>query len=1322
MKRITILLFFFMTFTLAGCEADDFDETIIEAPSVSDQLDDGENTADENDLIDKGGLEEIEETLGVRPPIYQGMTLEGASNPTLKNLRDRTVFLNVRRMSSFYLSSNNEDVEFFSNPNEEVLVSVRLINPDGQSILRLTLNNVVYQTFQFQEGSDSETIIIKIISGDIPGINELTIDEIKYVENNTNLIKDVIFDGERTIRYGVTYQEIPTSELLNIEVSLNDVTLEFNIEDKVGLIDSEEPVVLFELLNEGEIVKSTELELGTQIVLLEALKLNQNYTFKVSVEFDRIDGLGRRFVTLNEGSFETPNLISINSVISSSNAAIVSFSLSDSGIQTTFSAVNLYLGDTRVDSFDRIEDVQFENLFSNREYRIEVVYEYEINQQANYLKTSTTFKTDAMSVPELAIKSLNTSQTSMAFEFVITDPGMTGEVSSINVYLGSNITQTITDLQNRQIERLNANQNYVFEVVFTYDLNDGLGPQSIVLRENFKTSRYQEPQISINSVTPLRESISFILIIDDQDQVGAIQKIEILKNNEIIQTVTGSAQNISGILELSLDELAVFDGKEGRKAYIAVSGIIYDVTDSPRWQDGIHNGDPSIAAGNDLTQQIQSISPHGDRVLDNIPIVGRIVTDGARTISNLQSNTDYRIRVTYIYDLKEGQGEQTLTVESSFKTLSSRSPIISISATSIGYTDIEFSVDVTDEDALGQITKIKLLLGDEEVNELNNSSVQQFSNLRSNTHYTITVIYEYDLNQGEGSQTIARSYTFKTLAYSVPIVSYSAIQLTTTGIQFTLEFNDPYELIEDYVVELWLNDERLATKENQITGHFDGLLSGTDYQLKIVYRYNLNDGLTSVTEILETSIRTLQKSVPNITLLNTEAASESLSFEISFNDPDQIGTLRAIRLLREGELVSNLPLLNILEAGGLLSNTTYQVEIDITYQFNHNENVLKKTHIFTFQTSSKVIPKISTENISAEKTTLNFDLVIEDPDNVGGLDRIELFIGVSPVGVFSSFSDFTEHELSPSTSYRVRFVYRYDLNDGQGINELATQFIRQTRLMNGSGTEEDPYQVETPTDLQNVIIERSAYYILMNDLDLSGINWNPIGHHLNYFRGQLDGQGHTISNLYINQDAEGKGLSLGLFGQLTVGASVRNLIISGAMIQANVITDDHNNVLIGILAGQSFGEFENIRVSGNIISNVTGGLIYPVNSEIGGLFGRSSRSEMNRIHASVNITANSIGTAYSHINIGGIIGVQSTSTLSNAYSEGSLYGHSAGATAKVGGITGHPYSVIRNSFSKANVTAKTSVNHGNSVAWPGALIGSADYKCKYLKFYWYRDS
>ncbi len=83
---------------------------------------------------------------------------------------------------------------------------------------------------------------------------------------------------------------------------------------------------------------------------------------------------------------------------------------------------------------------------------------------------------------------------------------------------------------------------------------------------------------------------------------------------------TGSAAD--GTLELTLDQLKQYDGKNGNPAYVVVDGIIYDVSNVSAWKNGEHNG---YSAGNDLTDIIKNKSPHGVKNLEGVPIVGKLV-------------------------------------------------------------------------------------------------------------------------------------------------------------------------------------------------------------------------------------------------------------------------------------------------------------------------------------------------------------------------------------------------------------------------------------------------------------------------------------------------------------------------------------------------------------------------------------------------------------------------------------------------------------------------------------------------------------------------
>jgi predicted heme/steroid binding protein len=75
--------------------------------------------------------------------------------------------------------------------------------------------------------------------------------------------------------------------------------------------------------------------------------------------------------------------------------------------------------------------------------------------------------------------------------------------------------------------------------------------------------------------------------------------------------------------EMTLAELSVYDGRNGAKSYVAVSGLIYDVTDSSYWPNGNHNG---FQAGQDLTQPLLTQAPHSIANIQRYPVVAVLIS------------------------------------------------------------------------------------------------------------------------------------------------------------------------------------------------------------------------------------------------------------------------------------------------------------------------------------------------------------------------------------------------------------------------------------------------------------------------------------------------------------------------------------------------------------------------------------------------------------------------------------------------------------------------------------------------------------------------
>ncbi|KLO20999.1 hypothetical protein X275_10230 [Marinitoga sp. 1197] len=110
-----------------------------------------------------------------------------------------------------------------------------------------------------------------------------------------------------------------------------------------------------------------------------------------------------------------------------------------------------------------------------------------------------------------------------------------------------------------------------------------------------------------------------------------------------------------GILAFTYDELKKFNGKNGNKAYIAVNGIVYDVSHSKLWENGEHKG--KHEAGNDLTYEITKLSPHGLKKLDNVFPVGILIYsfDELKKFNGKNGNKAYVAVNGIVYDVSHSK-------------------------------------------------------------------------------------------------------------------------------------------------------------------------------------------------------------------------------------------------------------------------------------------------------------------------------------------------------------------------------------------------------------------------------------------------------------------------------------------------------------------------------------------------------------------------------------------------------------------------------------------------------------------------------------------
>jgi predicted heme/steroid binding protein len=84
-----------------------------------------------------------------------------------------------------------------------------------------------------------------------------------------------------------------------------------------------------------------------------------------------------------------------------------------------------------------------------------------------------------------------------------------------------------------------------------------------------------------------------------------------------------TAKPADSVKVFTIEELAKCNGQNGAPAYVAVDGIVYDVTNVKAWTGGKHHGN---GAGADVTDVIKKSSPHGLKVLKNLKVVGKLAT------------------------------------------------------------------------------------------------------------------------------------------------------------------------------------------------------------------------------------------------------------------------------------------------------------------------------------------------------------------------------------------------------------------------------------------------------------------------------------------------------------------------------------------------------------------------------------------------------------------------------------------------------------------------------------------------------------------------
>ena len=297
----------------------------------------------------------------------------------------------------------------------------------------------------------------------------------------------------------------------------------------------------------------------------------------------------------------------------------------------------------------------------------------------------------------------------------------------------------------------------------------------------------------------------------------------------------------------------------------------------------------------------------------------------------------------------------------------------------------------------------------------------------------------------------------------------------------------------------------------------------------------------------------------------------------------------------------------------------------------------------------------------------------------------------------------SEVELTAVPNTGWRFV-RWE-GDLSGNDNPATITMDSTKSVTavfsffegGSGTVDDPYQVISFSQLNEIRNFRNEHFILINNINASGtatsnagLGFEPIGDENDPFTGSFDGGGFNISDLTINRPLE---RYVGFFGY--VEGTLSNVIL----VDVNIT----GNERVGALAGLNRGRIEDSQVSGIVNGDTqTGGVIGRntgvierttadadvfADDNVGGLVGLNE-NEVTDSHATGNVTGSALRT-------GGLIG-ENTGLILRSSAIGNVIGDDY-----TGGLVGwnRLSGEVRESFATGNVTGDERV---------GGLVGRND--------------
>lgn len=239
----------------------------------------------------------------------------------------------------------------------------------------------------------------------------------------------------------------------------------------------------------------------------------------------------------------------------------------------------------------------------------------------------------------------------------------------------------------------------------------------------------------------------------------------------------------------------------------------------------------------------------------------------------------------------------------------------------------------------------------------------------------------------------------------------------------------------------------------------------------------------------------------------------------------------------------------------------------------------------------------------------------------------------------------------------------------------------------GDGTQNNPFQIETAAQLAHfakTVNEGEAYlhkYIVLTaDIDLANKEWTPIGNHSNLFKGNFNGNNHTVTGMQIRGELD----RVGLFGEckkFNVDSAIKNITVKDSVICGNKF--------VGAIVGSAEEiNIENCRSIGNTINGET---------DVGGICGKIGGYSVGKVSQCYN-SSKVTGQG----RVGGIAGMGGIAE--NCLNTGEITIIREGYRSACGGIFG----IFGDATTSARVTACVNLGKVSGGESFGGIVGKTE--------------